>query len=155
MNIENQPAITADADPVAAPAASSAPAVATTTPSVDVSQAVKEALVQERVRASAILKQAAALKVSGEFAASLIHDGVDMAMASSKLIDEAAKNDGAAGVQASHAVKADGVDQSLPVEERAKQEWDSSPEIRAEFKDKYGAYLAFARREEKNKSKAA
>jgi hypothetical protein len=32
----------------------------------------------------------------------------------------------------------------LPVEERAKKQWDRDPELRAEFNDNFKAYLAFA-----------
>ena len=37
---------------------------------------------------------------------------------------------------------------NLPIEERAKKEWDSKPESRIEFKGDYEAYLAFRKAEE-------
>jgi ATP-dependent Clp protease, protease subunit len=35
------------------------------------------------------------------------------------------------------------VDENLPVDQKAKLKWDQSPEIRAEFLDKFDSYLAF------------
>jgi hypothetical protein len=42
----------------------------------------------------------------------------------------------------------DGIDPNLPVEERAKKRWEKSPEIRAEFFNKFESYLAFVKHEE-------
>ena len=40
------------------------------------------------------------------------------------------------------------VDPNLPVEERAKAEWDKDPDLRAEFKDNFTAFLAFKKADE-------
>ena len=40
------------------------------------------------------------------------------------------------------------VDPNLPVEERAKAEWDKDPALRAEFKDNFTAFLAFKKADE-------
>lgn len=45
-------------------------------------------------------------------------------------------------------VGGDGVDPNLPVEERAKQKWDKSPDIREEFHDNLSAYVSFLRQSE-------
>jgi hypothetical protein len=45
------------------------------------------------------------------------------------------------------------VDPNLPVEERAKAEWDKTPAIRTEFKGNYDGYLAFKKAEESGKIK--
>lgn len=45
------------------------------------------------------------------------------------------------------------VDPNLPVEERAKAEWDKTPAIRTEFKGNYAGYLAFKKAEESGKIK--
>jgi signal peptide peptidase SppA len=43
------------------------------------------------------------------------------------------------------------VDPALPVEQRAKAEWDKSPELRGEFGDRFNSYLAFKQAEEAGK----
>jgi signal peptide peptidase SppA len=58
-----------------------------------------------------------------------------------------------AAAPAAPAVDADaGIDQNLPVEERAKSEWDKKPEIRAEFKT-IEAYMAFKKADESGRVK--
>lgn len=42
---------------------------------------------------------------------------------------------------------------NLPIEERAKAAWDSTPDIRVEFKGNYDAYLALRRAEEAGRVK--
>lgn len=48
---------------------------------------------------------------------------------------------------------ASAVDQSLPVEERAKAEWDRNADIRGEFRDNYNAYLAFMKNTEAGRAR--
>lgn len=43
---------------------------------------------------------------------------------------------------------ADAVDPNLPVEERAKAEWDKDPGLRAEFGNNFNSYLAFKKADE-------
>lgn len=45
-------------------------------------------------------------------------------------------------------VGGDGVDPNLPVEERAKAQWDRSPDLRAEFNNNFKSYLSFLKNEE-------
>jgi len=45
-------------------------------------------------------------------------------------------------------VGGEGVDSSLPVEERAKIKWDKSPELREEFNKNFDAYLAWLKQSE-------
>lgn len=40
------------------------------------------------------------------------------------------------------------VDKSAPIEERCKTQWDASPDLRAEFRDSFKSYLAYAKNEE-------
>ncbi len=40
---------------------------------------------------------------------------------------------------------AEGVDASAPIEDRAKAQWDKSPDLRAEFGNNFKAYLAYAK----------
>lgn len=44
-------------------------------------------------------------------------------------------------------------DAALPLEERCKRAWDSDPKLRAEFGDRYEAYLAFSRADAKGSVK--
>lgn len=55
----------------------------------------------------------------------------------------------ASGVEANAAA----IDPNLPVEERAKAEWDKTPALRAEFKGNYGSFEAFKKAEESGKVK--
>ena len=45
-------------------------------------------------------------------------------------------------------VGGDGIDPNLPVEERAKAQWDRSPDLRAEFSNQFKTYLAFLKNQE-------
>ena len=45
------------------------------------------------------------------------------------------------------------VDASAPIEERAKAAWDKDADLRAEFGNKFDAYLAFAKAEEDGRAK--
>lgn len=60
----------------------------------------------------------------------------------------ALKSDGALGV-AQPSAPAPGseaaADANLPLDQRAKKEWDKSPELRKEFSDKFDTYLAYER----------
>lgn len=43
------------------------------------------------------------------------------------------------------------VDPNLPIDEKAKAEWDADPKVRAEFAQKFGSYLAYRKAEDAGK----
>lgn len=120
-----------------------------------VSDAVKTALSAERDRAQTIIKQAGQLDVSMDFALGLVKDGTEAAAAASKLIDEKARVAPANGISSANASASESsdVDQSLPVEERCKAEWDKDSKLRAEFGNSYSSFLAYKKAEEKGQIK--
>ncbi len=47
----------------------------------------------------------------------------------------------------------DPTDENLPIEDKAKAAWDKDPDLRAEFSNKFDAYLAYAKADAKGKAK--
>ncbi|MBF0270326.1 MAG: S49 family peptidase [Alphaproteobacteria bacterium] len=122
-----------------------------------VAQIETEAKQAERSRVLAI--QSAAFAGQQDLVSKLISDGVDAGAAALALnADEKQKGSrilaeiksaepaeklvpaaGGADAVASQAA----IDAALPLEDRCKRAWDKDPALRAEFRDKFDAYLAF------------
>ena len=117
----------------------------------------------ERARIQAV--KAASLPGHEALIEALMFDGTTTGAQAAAKVIEAEREKRGARLQAiasdapnsvPHAVApaSDGaVDASLPIEERCKRAWDRDPEVRAEFRDNFKAYLAFSKAEAGGRAK--
>jgi len=115
--------------------------------------AIEAAVKEERQRCADITTAAGKLGVPDSFARSLIDNGVSLTRAQTALIDYAAEHSPTASIR-SHITgenKPQKVDETLPLETRAKAEWDGSNAIRSEFGNNYDAFISFQRNMEQGR----
>lgn len=108
--------------------------------------AIEVAVKEERQRCADITTAAGKLGVPDSFARNLIDKGVSLTRAQTALIDYAAEHSPTASIR-SQQPQSNGksaVDESLPLETRAKAEWEKDATLRTEFRS-YDTYLHYKR----------
>lgn len=132
------------------PEANPAPA-ASAQQSLAAHPSLEVAIAAERERTAQILKSARALNLDQKLADEMIKTGLSLEAAKLRMFDLAAEAGEASQIRLHAAAENQpnaAVDPSLPVEQRCKAEWDSKPELRAEFGGDFPSYLAYQKAEE-------
>ena len=112
---------------------------------------LEAALAAERERTAQILKSARALNLDQKLADEMIKTGLSLEAARKRMFDLAVEAGEASQIrlQAVAENKPNStVDPKISVEQRCNNEWDSKPELRAEFGGDFPSYLAYQKAED-------